>query len=92
MLLDHDAQHAAVEQLQRRVWAAVVARFHERQALGLTQRRLADLLGIAAPQISIWLNDPATMTLKAAARLMLAMDAELDLAALETALFASPPT
>jgi transcriptional regulator with XRE-family HTH domain len=77
--LEHDAQADAVERLQRRVWRAVVERFQQRQALGLRQADLARLLGISRPQINVWLNDPTTMTLKAAARLMLAMDTQLEL-------------
>ncbi|MBO9544599.1 helix-turn-helix transcriptional regulator [Caulobacter sp.] len=90
MSLDHDTQCAAIEQLQRRIWAAVVARYRERQTSGLTQKHIADQLGIAPPQISVWLNDPTAMTIKAAARLMLAMGAELELSALEATLTASP--
>lgn len=77
MPFDHDAQQQAVERLQHRIWEIVAARYRERHARGLTQKQLARRLGISAPQITVWLNDPTAMTLKAAARLMLAMDAEI---------------
>lgn len=81
MHLDHDAQRRAIERLQHRLWAVVVDTFHRRQDGGLTQTELARMLGISPPQINVWLNDPTAMTLKAAARLMLAMDTEIELLA-----------
>jgi|GEM_PF-4731013 len=84
MHLDHDAQRRAIERLQHRLWTVVVDTFHRRQGIGLTQTELARMLGISPPQINVWLNDPTAMTLKAAARLMLAMDTEIELPATET--------
>jgi len=79
MPLDEAAQQSAVDRLQRRVWAAGRDRFQERQTVvGLTQADLARRLDVSRPQIHVWLTDPGKITLKAAARLMLAMDDELD--------------
>lgn len=65
--------------LQERVWRVVRARFDARaQDDGLTQAALARSLGIRRGQVSIWLREADRMTLKAAARLLDAMDADLD--------------
>lgn len=72
-----DAQ--AVLRLQAAVWALVRARFEEVQkAEGLTQAGLAALLGVPAAQVSLWLGDSRRMTLKAAARLLHALGAQLE--------------
>jgi plasmid maintenance system antidote protein VapI len=81
MHLDHEAQRRAIDRLQRRLWVVVVETLHRRQHLGLTQSELARTLRISPPQISVWLNDPNAMTLRAAARLRLAMDTEIELPA-----------
>lgn len=74
----NDEQRRAVATLQRQVWLQVVARFEAlRGEVGLRQSDLARALGVSRPQIHEWLSDPANITLKAAGRLMLAMDCEL---------------
>lgn len=74
----NDEQRRAVAALQRQVWLQVVARFGAlRDQVGLRQSDLARALGVSRPQIHEWLSDPANITLKAAGRLMLAMDGEL---------------
>jgi len=71
----NEEQGRAVAALQRQVWLQVVARFEAlRGEAGLRQSDLAKSLGVSRPQIHQWLSDPANMTLKAAGRLMLAMD------------------
>ena len=77
MFLDHEAQAVAVDRLQRHIWRALNRRFQQAQLDGLKQSDLARRLGVSRPQIHVWLNDPSKITLKAAARLMLAMDGEL---------------
>ena len=73
--IDQRRQASAIRAAQRAVWRAVVARFRALEARdGLRQADLAHRLGVSRPQIHEWLSDPANMTLKAAARLMLAMD------------------
>lgn len=64
--------------LQARVWRIVRDRFEvgEREA-GLTQAVLARRMGVRRGQVSIWLRTPERMTLRAAARLLRAMGAEL---------------
>ena len=75
----NDEQAQAVAALQRQVWLQVVARFEAlRDETGLRQSDLARALGVSRPQIHDWLSDPVNMTLKAAGRLMLAMDGEFD--------------
>jgi plasmid maintenance system antidote protein VapI len=69
----------------------LVDRFRQGQRSGLKQADLAKRLGVSRPQIHIWLTDPDKMTLKAAARLMLAMGSEDDLAAIEVAITAARP-
>lgn len=65
--------------LQQRVWRVVRDRFDTRaRDDGLTQAALARSLGIRRGQVSIWLREADRMTLKAAARLLDAMDADLD--------------
>lgn len=67
----------AAERAQAAMWRGVVARFeHLRAANGLRQSDLAAALGVSRPQIHEWLSNPRNMTLKAAGRLLLAMDAE----------------
>lgn len=74
----NEEQGRAVAALQRQVWLQVVARFEAlRDEIGLRQSDLARSLGVSRPQIHEWLSDPANMTLKAAGRLLLAMDDEL---------------
>lgn len=74
----NEEQGRAVAALQRQVWLQVVARFEAlRDEIGLRQSDLARSLGVSRPQIHEWLSDPANVTLKAAGRLLLAMDGEL---------------
>lgn len=77
MPLSHRDQAVVIDRLQRGMWSAMVERFQARQRDGLTQADLARRLGIARPQVHVWLSDPTKITLKAAARLMLAMEGEL---------------
>ncbi len=63
--------------LQRRIWLAVSQRFTECQSGGLTQADLGRALGAPRSQVNVWLKSPERMTLKAAARLLAAMDAEV---------------
>lgn len=73
----HEEQAIAVERAQAAMWRGVVARFeHLKSARGLRQSDLAAALGVSRPQIHEWLSNPRNMTLKAAGRLLLAMDAE----------------
>lgn len=68
-----------IASLQEQIWAQVRARFDERRdSVGLTQAELAKRLQIPRPQISLYLREPHRMTIKAAARLFHAMDAQLD--------------
>ena len=70
-------QARAIDRTQAAMWRGVVARFeHLKAAEGLRQADLAAALGVSRPQIHEWLSDPRNMTLKAAGRLLLAMDAE----------------
>lgn len=63
--------------MQAALWRGVVARFeHLKDSEGLRQADLAAALDVSRPQIHEWLSDPRHMTLKAAGRLLLAMDAE----------------
>ncbi len=72
-----EEQARAVGRTQATMWRAVVARFEHLKAVeGLRQADLAAALGVSRPQIHEWLSDPRNMTLKAAGRLLLAMDAE----------------
>lgn len=80
---DHNAQARAVDRLQRQMWRAVVEQIRRRQEEGLRQVDLAERLGISPPQVHLWLTDPSRLTLKAAARLMLAMEGEFAIAASE---------
>ena len=73
---DHEEQAQAIARAQDAVWRGVVARFEQlKAAQGLRQADLAAALGVSRPQIHEWLSDPRNMTLKAAGRLLLAMDA-----------------
>lgn len=64
--------------LRRRLWRAVARRFAERQAShGLTQADLSRALGAPRSQVNVWLNHPDRMTLRAGARLLAAMEAEV---------------
>lgn len=63
--------------LQRRIWLAVAQRFTECQAGGLTQADLGRALGAPRSQVNVWLKSPERMILRAAARLLAAMDAEV---------------
>lgn len=77
---DPEEQAQAIARAQDAVWRGVVARFERLKATeGLRQADLAAALGVSRPQIHEWLSDPRNMTLKAAGRLLLAMDAALDL-------------
>jgi len=88
----NEEQGRAVAALQRQVWLQVVARFEAlRGEAGLRQSDLAKSLGVSRPQIHEWLSDPAHMTLKAAGRLMLAMDAQLTCALMNQRDAAGPP-
>ncbi|MDO8408559.1 MAG: helix-turn-helix transcriptional regulator [Phenylobacterium sp.] len=72
------AADAAVAELQAQVWSLVRARFEtQRRDRGLTKVALAAQLGVPPSQVWAWLNDPRNMTIKAAARLLAAMDARL---------------
>lgn len=72
-----EEQARAIDRLQAAMWRGVVARFEQLKAdEGLRQADLAAALGVSRPQIHEWLSDPRHMTLKAAGRLLLAMDAE----------------
>jgi len=72
------AADAAVADLQAEIWRLVRARFEtQRRERGLTQARLAAQLGVPPSQVWGWLSDPGKMTIKAAARLLAAMDAQL---------------
>ncbi|MDP3402295.1 MAG: helix-turn-helix transcriptional regulator, partial [Brevundimonas sp.] len=74
----HDPS-GAVLALQTQVWGLVRERFLELGARsGFTQAQLAGRLGIPRGQVSLYLREPHRMTLKAAARLLQAMDAGLD--------------
>lgn len=74
----HDPS-GAILALQTQVWALVRDRFLElRASTGLTQAQLAAKLGIPRGQVSLYLREPHRMTIKAAARLLQAMDAGLD--------------
>lgn len=87
----NEEQRRAVAALQRQVWLQVVARFEIlREETGLRQSDLARALGVSRPQIHEWLSDPANMTLKAASRLMLAMDAELSFTLVDPSASARP--
>lgn len=69
----------AILALQTQVWALVRDRFLQlRASSGLTQAQLAVKLGIPRGQVSLYLREPHRMTLKAAARLLQAMDAGMD--------------
>lgn len=71
-----EEQALAVAGAQAAMWRGVVTRFeHLKAAAGLRQADLAAALGVSRPQIHEWLSDPRNMTLKAAGRLLLAMDA-----------------
>ena len=80
-IFDHDAQAKAIDRLQLQLWQAVVEQFRRRQEAGLKQAALAQQLGISPPQVHLWLTDPSRLTLKAAARLMLALGGEFAIAA-----------
>ncbi|WP_374569708.1 helix-turn-helix domain-containing protein [Phenylobacterium sp.] len=74
-----DDAEIAVERLQRRLWEVLVAQFRAREAQGLKQAHLAARLGVSRPQVNVWLSNPRRLTLRAAARLMWAMDLEIAL-------------
>lgn len=64
--------------LQTEVWTIVRRRFDAIQAeSGLSQAALAAQLGVTPAQVSLWLRDPKRMTIKAAARLLFALEASL---------------
>lgn len=72
------AADVAVAELQTQIWRLVRAQFDvERRDRGLTQAGLAAQLGVPPSQVWGWLSDPSKMTIKAAARLLAAMDARL---------------
>ncbi|WP_333586124.1 helix-turn-helix transcriptional regulator [Phenylobacterium sp.] len=69
---------AAILALQTEVWTLVRRRFDLMQARhGLSQAALAAQLGVTPAQVSLWLRDPKRMTIKAAARLLFALEASL---------------
>jgi hypothetical protein len=71
-------QDTAVLEAQRALWNVVMERFHMLEGdCDLRQADLARLLGLSRPQIHAWLSIPENMTIKAAGRLLLAMDAYL---------------
>ena len=71
-------QAIAVRTAQDALWTLVVTRFRElERERGLRQADLARSLGAYRPQIHEWLSDPSKLTIKAAGRLLAAMDAEL---------------
>lgn len=73
---DIEEQALAVARAQAAMWRGVVARFeHLKTTEGLRQADLAAALGVSRPQVHEWLSSPRNMTLKAAGRLLLAMDA-----------------
>ena len=62
--------------LQTEIWALVRVRFLQLQSSeGLTQAALATRLGVTPAQVSLWLADPRRITVKAADRLLSAMNA-----------------
>lgn len=76
--LSNQRQADAIDDAQRTVWLLVTRRFRSlRDTVGLTQADLSRRLGISRPQIHEWLSDHRKMSLKAAARLLSAMDARL---------------
>jgi len=76
--LNRQSQDCAIDATQRAVWRTVVERFRLLQdEVQLKQADLSRRLGVSNPQIHIWLSDHRKMTLKAAARLLAAMDAGL---------------
>lgn len=88
----NEEQGRAVAALQRQVWLQVVARFEAlRDEIGLRQSDLARSLGVSRPQIHEWLSDPTNMTIKAAGRLLLAMDGELNCKLVSPRDEAAPP-
>lgn len=81
-LLEDEAQAQAVRAAQMATWQVVCERFNAMaQTHGLRAVHLSRRLGVSRPQIHAWLTEPHKMTLKAAARLLLAMDAEFACAA-----------
>jgi hypothetical protein len=67
-----------VSTLQHQMWKAVTDRFSTCQGShGLTQADLSRALAVPRSQISAWFRNPDKITLKGAARLLGAMDAEL---------------
>jgi len=78
MQIGEQNQAAAVRAAQSALWRSVVCRFRELEhASALKQADLARRLGVSRPQIHEWLSDPQNMTIKAAGRLLLAMDSSL---------------
>ena len=74
-----DDQAVAIVKTQTQMWLGIVARFEHLKAMdGLRQADLAKALGVSRPQIHEWLSDPRNMTIKAAGRLLLAMDARVN--------------
>lgn len=72
------AADAAVTALQTEIWGLVRARFEaQRESRGLTQAALAAQLGVPRTQVCVWLREPGRMTVKAAARMLIVMGAEL---------------
>lgn len=71
-------QARAVVDAQGAVRELILQRFRALEAReGLRQVDLARGLGVSKAQIHEWLSDPRNITLKAAARLLSAMDARL---------------
>jgi len=80
--MDDEAAHHDVACLQWRIWAEVSETFEARRAdSGLTQAELGRRVGLQRERVHYWLSRPERMTLKAAARLMAGMDAELQVRA-----------
>lgn len=70
----------AAEQLQHQLWSLVRAAVErQRREHGLNQSAIARRLGVPRGLVCYWLARPERMTLKAAARLLAAIDCRLDL-------------
>lgn len=68
-----------VFELQARIWAEVNRCYRMRERTeGLTQAALARRLDLPRSQVCAWLRHPEKMTIKAAARLLEAMDARIE--------------
>ena len=80
--MDDGATQHDVACLQRRIRAEVSETFEARRSeSGLTQAELGRRVGLQRERVHYWLSRPERMTLKAAARLLAGMDAELQVRA-----------